>query len=35
MQMDFMLTAPVEDWTVFQQIYLTTLIYCKTAITKI
>ena len=30
-----MLTAPVEDWTIFQQIYLATLITCKSVITKI
>ena len=33
LQMDFMLTAPVEDWVVFQHIYLITLIPCKSVIT--
>jgi hypothetical protein len=26
---EFMLTVPVEDWIVFQQIYLITLFTCK------
>ena len=33
--MNFVLTAPVEDWTIFQQIYLATLIHCKSVIKKI
>jgi len=34
-QIKFMLTATTKDWTVFQQMYLATLIHCKSVITKI
>jgi hypothetical protein len=33
-QMEFMLTVPVEDWIVYQQIYLITLMTCKSVTTK-
>jgi len=35
LQTEFMLTATRKDWIVFQQIYLITLITCKSVITKI
>jgi len=31
---ELMLTVPVEDWIVFQQIYLLTLVTCKSVTTK-
>jgi hypothetical protein len=34
LQMELMLTVPVEDWIVFQQNYLVTLIYCKSVTTN-
>ena len=34
-EMDFVLTALIKDLTIFQQIYLATLIHCKSVITKI
>ena len=32
--MELMLTVPVEDWIAFQQIYLLTLMTCKSVTTK-
>ena len=32
--MELLLTVPIENWIVFQQIYLLTLIDCKSVTTK-